>query len=57
VQNWFSGETMTFRRTSAESGGGVEVDLELRPLRVPAGAPHRHIVTERFEFTAGAVCA
>jgi mannose-6-phosphate isomerase-like protein (cupin superfamily) len=54
VQNWFSGETMTFRRTSADSAGElVELDLELRPLGAPGGAPHRHVVAERYDFTSG----
>jgi mannose-6-phosphate isomerase-like protein (cupin superfamily) len=54
VQNWFSGETMRFRRTGADSAGEViELDLELRPLGAPGGAPHRHVVAERYEFTSG----
>ncbi len=48
---------MTFRRTSAESPDDViELDLELRPLGAPGGAPHRHTPVERFEITDGALC-
>jgi mannose-6-phosphate isomerase-like protein (cupin superfamily) len=56
--NWFSGETLTFRRTSVETAGElVELDLELRPLGAPGGLPHRHVVAEHFEFAHGALCA
>jgi mannose-6-phosphate isomerase-like protein (cupin superfamily) len=49
-----SGEFMTFRRTSSETGGElIELDLELRPLGAPAGLPHRHLVAERFELVGG----
>lgn len=58
VRNWFSGETMTFRTTSRDSGGkAVELDLELRPMGAPGGAPHRHVVAERFRFTGGRALA
>jgi mannose-6-phosphate isomerase-like protein (cupin superfamily) len=54
VRSALSGEVMTFRRTSSETDGElVELDLELRPLGAPGGAPHRHIVAERFEITSG----
>lgn len=57
VRNLFSGETMTFHRTSAESHGQlIELDLELRPLGAPGGAPHRHLPAERLEITEGALC-
>lgn len=56
--NWFSGETLTFRRTSVETAGElVELDLELRPLGAPGGLPHRHVVAEHVEFAHGTVCA
>jgi quercetin dioxygenase-like cupin family protein len=57
VRNLLSGETLTFRTTSAESGGKVvESELELRPLGAPGGAPHRHRVAERFHFIRGTAC-
>ena len=58
VTNWFSGEKMTFHRTSIETAGEmVELDLDLRPLGSPGGLPHRHLVAEHFEFVRGTVCA
>ena len=54
VRNLFSGETMTFLRTSSETMGElIELELGLRPLGAPGGAPHRHVVTERFAITGG----
>jgi hypothetical protein len=48
---------MTFYGTSAESGGErIELELELRPLGAPGGAPHRHLPAERLELTRGMVC-
>lgn len=58
AENWLTGETMTFRVTSAESAGErIELELELRPGGAPGGAPHRHLPAERFHFTRGAVVA
>ena len=49
-----SGESLTFRRTSSETGGElIELELELRPLGAPAGLPHRHLVAEQFELVGG----
>jgi mannose-6-phosphate isomerase-like protein (cupin superfamily) len=57
VRNLVTGETMTFLRTSAGSGGeSIELELELRPTGAPGGAPHRHIPAERLELSSGAVC-
>lgn len=58
VRSVLTGETMTFRRTSAETSGAVvDFELELRPLGAPGGLPHRHLPTERFEFVTGVVFA
>lgn len=54
ICNRLTGETMTFRRTRAE-GDELALDLQLRPLGAPGGAPHRHLVAERFELTQGTV--
>ena len=57
ARNPLSGETITFRRTSAETRGeAIELELALRPLGAPAGLPHRHLPTERFELTQGMLC-
>jgi mannose-6-phosphate isomerase-like protein (cupin superfamily) len=54
ARNLLSGETMTFRQTSPETGGDViELDLELRPLGAPGALPHRHLPEERFEIASG----
>jgi quercetin dioxygenase-like cupin family protein len=54
ARNLFSGEAMTFRQTSPETGGDViELDLELRPLGAPGALPHRHLPEERFEIESG----
>src|SRR5437763_7357023 len=58
VWNPITGETITFRRTSADSNGeSIEFELELRPLGAPGGLPHRHLPAERFELSGGALCA
>lgn len=54
MRDIFSGELMTFRKTGCDSDGDfIEIDLELRRFGAPGGAPHRHIVAERFTITGG----
>jgi quercetin dioxygenase-like cupin family protein len=56
ARNVLSGETMTFEHTSGETRGErIELELELRALGAPGGAPHRHDVAEQFTITSGAV--
>lgn len=54
ARNLVSGETTTYRVTSAESAGErVEFEVEFRLFGAPGGLPHRHFPTEGFDISDG----
>jgi hypothetical protein len=53
IRNPITGETITFTRDDQT----LEFDVELRPLGVPGGMPHRHRPAERVEVQSGTLIA